>query len=538
MKSRTVLYILGLLTMLIGVMMLIPGIVSAMYKEPLSIVAFGLTSAVTLVSGMTMKYLGRGQNNGDKIEPKEAFAAVSIGWILAAFFGSLPFIFLGMGPLDAVFESMSGFTTAGATMLTEFNSQGYWVLNQERVENSVAYFIVENATKVVLGDASSGGLLSTLHFLDLKQYLSVKGTFYGLLFWRSFSQFLGGMGIILLFIAILPYAGVAGRQLYSVEASGLVKEPITPRVKDTAKTFWSIYLGMAGLEALFLILLKVPAYDSICIAFASIATGGFSPRAYSIAEYNSLMVEAVVCIFLILGGTNFALHYRALRQRKIRALTDDSEFRFYISIMALAISILLLWGTIGSSPTNQLRFSAFQVVSTMTTTGFVNTFSYDAWSIAAKLTLIILMLIGGCTGSTGGGIKVGRVLLVLKYTYNELTHALHPRAIIPIRLGKTVVKEEVIRSVLLFMLLYLMIFLGACLSFAITESGDPQFNAISAISAAACTLGVVGPGFGAVAMDFSSVSQAGKVLGLVCMYVGRLEIIPALTLIMPELWKK
>jgi trk system potassium uptake protein TrkH len=374
--------------------------------------------------------------------------------------------------------------------------------------------------------------------LDLKQYLSVKGTFYGLLFWRSFSQFLGGMGIILLFIAILPYAGVAGRQLYSVEASGLVKEPITPRVKDTAKTFWSIYLGMAGLEALFLILLKVPAYDSICIAFASIATGGFSPRAYSIAEYNSLMVEAVVCIFLILGGTNFALHYRALRQRKIRALTDDSEFRFYISIMALAISILLLWGTIGSSPTKPAQVLCLPGGLHNDHDWFVNTFSYDAWSIAAKLTLIILMLIGGCTGSTGGGIKVGRVLLVLKYTYNELTHALHPRAIIPIRLGKTVVKEEVIRSVLLFMLLYLMIFLGACLSFAITESGDPQFNAISAISAAACTLGVVGPGFGAVAMDFSSVSQAGKVLGLVCMYVGRLEIIPALTLIMPELWKK
>ena len=206
--------------------------------------------------------------------------------------------------------------------------------------------------------------------------------------------------------------------------------------------------------------------------------------------------------------------------------------------MAVSVSILLIWGRIPGDPWTSVRFSVFQVVSTMTTTGFVNNFNYDAWSLPAKFVLIILMLIGGCTGSTGGGIKVGRVLIVLKYIHRELIRSLHPAAVMKIQLGTRTLNENVIKAVILFVQLYLLIFMGAILAFSIIEFKNPQFNAISAISATACCLGVVGPGFGVVALDFSGVSQLGRVLGLACMYIGRLEVLPVILMFLPETWKK
>jgi len=535
MKERIVFRTLGLLAALLGVLMLVPGMVSAIYREPLGVVAFALTSLSAVAFGLFLSRLGIA---GD-MDHKEAFAAVSLGWLLAAFIGALPYIFLGFGPVDALFESMSGFTTAGATILDQYNSEGYWILDPEMVGNSLAYTLVQWISGLLLEDASAGNVSQIFGIpVDLGTLISIKGSYFGLLFWRSFSQLLGGMGIILLFIAILPHLGAAGRQLYYVEGIGLAKESLTPRVKNTAKTFWSIYIGLVVLEALILFLAGLSAYDALCTAFTSLATGGFSPRAYSIAAYNSILVEAVVTLFLLLGGTNFLIHYRLLYKRDLRALTSDPEFKFYLFIMSMAVLVLMLWGRIGGDLGNQMRFSVFQVVSTMTTTGFVNNFSYASWSLAAQLTLILLMLIGGCTGSTGGGIKAGRVLIVLKYAYNELIHALHPKAVVPIRMGETVVRDEIIKSVQLYMLLYLIIFLGASLLFSVTESANPQFNAISAISASAACLSVVGPGFGVVALDFSGVSALGRLLGFLCMYVGRLEIIPVIILFLPELWKK
>ncbi|NPV61547.1 MAG: TrkH family potassium uptake protein [Methanotrichaceae archaeon] len=535
MKVKIVSSTLGLLAVLLGVLMLVPGLVSAIYREPLGVVAFALTSLLAVALGLALSRLGVGED----MDHKEAFAVVSLGWLLASFIGALPYIFLGMSIMDGLFESMSGFTTAGATTLTEYNSEGYWILNPELVRGSLACSLVEwISVSISRFTCPENSTLILGVPIDLSSMISIKGTYFGLLFWRSFSQLLGGMGIILLFIAILPHLGMAGRQLYYVEGLGLNKESLTPRVKNTAKTFWSIYIGMVVLEAAILFATGLPVYDALCTAFASLATGGFSPKAYSIAAYNSVLVEAVVVLFLIFGGTNFLIHYRLLYKRDFHALTRDPEFKFYLLIMGLAVSILMLWGHIGGDTLNQLRFSSFQVVSTMTTTGFVNNFSYDAWSLAAQLSLILLMLIGGCTGSTGGGIKVGRVLIVLKYAYNELIHALHPKAVVPIRMGETTVRDEIIKSVQLYMLLYLIIFLGASLLFAITESGNPQFNAISAISASAACLGVVGPGFGVVALDFSLISTLGRLLGFLCMYVGRLEIIPIIILFLPDLWKK
>ena len=535
MKIRIVLKTLGLLAVLLGILMVIPGIVSAIYKEPLGVVTFGLSSLIAIVTGLILKHSSENSTMGHR----EAFATVSLAWLLAALLGALPYVFLGLSPVDAIFESMSGFTTAGATILSEYNSQGYWILNIDLVQSSLAYALSDRAASYLLHCSSSHTICLQFGItLDLKDMLAIKGTYYGLLFWRSFTQLLGGLGIVLLFIAILPNLGVAGRELYSVEGLGLTKEAITPRVKNTAKTFWGIYLGLAGLEALLLVAAGLPFYDSLCTSFASIATGGFSPVAYSIAKYNSVLVEAIVCIFLLLGGTNFIIYHQIILKKNLKNLFQDSEFRFYILIMSISISMLMIWGKIPGYFHTQLRSSIFQVISTMTTTGFVNNFDYDAWSLAAKVTLILLMLIGGCTGSTGGGIKVGRVLIVLKYTYNELIRSLHPKAVMVIKIGDKIIKENTIKSVLLFVQLYLLTFISATLAFAITEGANPQFNALSAVSAAASCLGVVGPGFGVVALDFAGISAAGRALGIFCMYIGRLEILPVILMFLPETWKK
>jgi trk system potassium uptake protein TrkH len=286
MNIRIVLKILGLLTILIGVLMVIPGLVSAIYKEPLGVVSFGISSLLAIIAGLILKHFGENSDMGNR----DAFATVSLSWLLAAMIGALPYLMLGLGPMDAVFESMSGFTTTGATILSQYNSEGYWILSPDMVQGSLAYVSVERAANYLICCAPAETIdLCFGLTLDLGDLLSVKGTYYGLLFWRSFTQLLGGLGIIMLFIAILPNLGVAGRELYSVEGLGLAKEAITPRIRNTAKTFWGIYLGLAGLEVLLLVGAGLPIYDSLCTAFASIATGGFSPVAYSIAKYNSIL---------------------------------------------------------------------------------------------------------------------------------------------------------------------------------------------------------------------------------------------------------
>ena len=533
MKIRIILRILGMLAMLLGTLMLIPGIVSAIYKEPLGVVAFGISSLLAIIVGLILKHFGEKSDMGRK----DAFAAVSFGWLMAGLIGALPYLLLGLGLVDAFFESMSGFTTTGATILSEYDSQHYWTLSKEAVHSSLAYALVERTTHQLIHWSPIGiieldfGL--TLNFIDL---LTIKETYFGLLFWRSFSQFLGGMGIILLFIAILPNLGVAGRELYSVEGLGLMKEALTPRVKSTAKAFWGIYLGLTGMEALLLVAAGLPVYDSLCTSFSSISTAGFSPRAYSIAEYNSILVEAIICIFLLLGGTNFIIYHQIILKKNLNYLIRDAEFRFYIIIVFISIIILMIFGQIPGGFFDALRSSVFQVITTMTTTGFVNNFNYDSWSLAAKLVLMLLMIIGGCTGSTGGGMKVGRVLIVLKYVHAELIRSLHPKAVITIRMADKVVKENTVKSVILFIQLYVMIFNLAAVAFSITEASNPQFGSLSAISAAACCLGVVGPGFGVVAMDFNAISESGKVLATFCMYIGRLEILPVVLMFLPETW--
>jgi trk system potassium uptake protein TrkH len=520
MRVRVFLHLLASLLKLLAVLLLIPGAVAAYYTETRSVMAFALTSLLTLVTGIALMRLG----SDEEIGPKEGFALVALGWLASAFFGALPYFFLGTNMVDSLFESMSAFTTTGSSILTELNAQGYWIINSTMADRSLIH-LLELRLSTLTGNSS------IIHS-DSPQ------TYFGLLFWRSFAQWLGGMGIILLFIAILPRLGVAGRQLYRAEVPGPDKDALTPRIKQTARVLWWVYILLTVAEIVLLCLAGMPLYDSMCNTFATMATGGFSPQGLSIAAYHSWIIDVIVTLFMFLAGANFALHYRVLTSDRT-ALFKDTEFRFYTLIILASTAIIVLWGGLEGDLSHKMRLAGFQVVSIMTTTGFA-TADFDRWSAAAKFTLLLLMIVGACASSTGGAIKVARILLILKSGYRELLHSLHPKAVFPVRLAGVPIKDEVLRSSNVFVSLYLIIFAVAALLLAIISYGDPQMNIETIISAVATTLGNAGPGLGKVgpALSFADIHPAGKMLLFLCMWIGRLEIFTALVLFVPDFWKK
>ncbi len=517
MRIRVFIRILGSILKLMGVFMLVPGIVAALYGETSGVISFALASLLTLLTGIAFEHIGVEGTIGNK----EGFAIVSIGWLCAAFFGGLPYLFLGTSIVDALFESMSAFTTTGATIFTDSNAQGYWIISTALADRSLATAIELTASPYMQSIASHPS----------------HGTYFGLLFWRSFAQWIGGMGIILLFIAVLPHLGVAGRQLYKAEVPGPTKDMLTPRVRDTAKILWTVYLMITAIEILLLVAFKMPLYDAVCNTFSTLATGGFSPQANSIAAYKSTIIEWIVLIFMFLSGANFALHYRVIRGDKT-ALIRDPEFQSYSFIAMLATAMLVLFGGLGGELPDKIRMAAFQVVSIMTTSGFV-TANFDAWSTTAKFTLFVLMFVGACAGSTGGAIKVSRIQIMLKYGYLELFRALHPKAVVQVKYNGAAVKEEVIHSILSFINQYVLIFAVAVLMLAANcYVAGVQMDMTELTSGAATSLGNVGPGFGKLFLDFHALPDFSKMVLFFCMWIGRLEIIPALVLLVPDFWKK
>jgi trk system potassium uptake protein TrkH len=522
MRVKIFLRLLGSLLKLLALLLLVPGAVAAYYGETRGVIAFALTSFLTLTAGIISERLG----SQEQMSYKEGFALVSLGWLGAAFFGALPYVFLGIGMVDALFESMSAFTTTGSSILTETNIQGYWIINTTLANQSIGRALEGNLN----------GLMNNATHFQIKP--TAEQTYMGLLFWRSFAQWLGGMGIILLFIAILPKLGVAGRQLYKAEVPGPDKDALTPRIRQTAKLLWWIYVILTTAEVIMLVAAGMPLYDSLCNTFASMATGGLSPQGLSIAAYNNVLIDAIITLFCFLAGANFALHYKMIYSDR-KSLFRDPEFRFYALIVMAATAIIVLWGGLDGDIFYKIRLAGFQVVSIMTTTGFA-TANFDTWSAAAKLTLLLLMIVGACAGSTGGAIKVVRLLLILKSGYRELLHALHPKAVIPVKLGGIAVKDEILRPSNIFVASYLIIFAVACMLLAIVSYADPQMNIETIISAVATTLGNVGPGFGKVGpmFSFAEIHPTGKMILFFCMWIGRLEIVSALVLLVPEFWKK
>jgi trk system potassium uptake protein TrkH len=481
MRFGVIFRILGALVFFLGLTMIFPLLFSLYYRDG-DFSALVLSAAVTTGVGAFLFLFFR--RVGEEISHREGFAIVTLGWVFAALFGSLPYMFSGVLPnfVEAYFESMSGFTTTGATVLA-----------------------------------------------------TIEGVPRGVLFWRSLTHWLGGMGIIVLSIAILPLLGVGGMQLFRAEVPGPVADKLKPRIAETAKILWQVYMLISGAETILLIFGGMNLFDALCHTFGTMATGGFSTKNISIGSYNKVYIDGVITIFMILAGTNFALHYQALTG-DLRAFHRNSEFRFYwitlIGAMLLITFILRLqtYETLATA----FRYASFQVTAIMTTTGYT-TADFETWPSFAQYLLVLLMFVGGSAGSTGGGMKCMRILLLLKQGQREVFRLIHPHGVIPIRLGGRTVSQEVMQSVWGFFFLFILVFVIASVAMALLG-----LDIVTAFVSVAATINNIGPGLGSVGpMDnYRSIPILGKWILLFCMLVGRLELYTVIVLLVPEFWKK
>ncbi len=476
-----VLHYLGLLIAILGAFMLLPLAWSLYYREA-DYLAFIISIGLSAVSGLLLWRLtpsGKG-----RLSRREAIMLVAGGWILASAFGALPYELAGtfQNYLNAYFEAMSGFTTTGATVIADIESQPH-----------------------------------------------------GILLWRSLTQWLGGMGIITLFVALFPILGIGGARLVEAEMPGLQAERLTARIRDTVKAVWLLYLGFSGLEFILLCLARMPVFDALTVTFSTMPTGGFTPTNLSIGAYNSLFIEGIIILFMMVAGVNFGLYYFLLWKRKPGHLFSNPEFRLYIALLigaSLFIALNLI-NSMGLSIGEAFRHGSFQAVSIMTTTGFV-TADFNAWPAFAKSALLILMLIGASAGATGGALKVIRLLVLLKHTYRRIVLAFNPRAIIPLKIGGNVLSERVISGIIGMTILYFAILI---VGFLIMSALGLEH--VTALSSVAATLGNIGPGLGLVgpAANYLCIPDLGKVVLIVCMLVGRLELFTVLVLLAPSFWK-
>ncbi|MDW7675434.1 MAG: potassium transporter TrkG, partial [Bacillota bacterium] len=416
---------------------------------------------------------------------REGFTLVALAWLLAALFGALPYFFAGTFPTfaDAFFESMSGFTTTGASVMTE-----------------------------------------------------IEGNPQAILLWRSITHWLGGLGIIVLFVAVLSQLGIGAMKIFRAEVPGPTTEKIKPRITETAKIFLSIYLVLTFAQIAILMILGMSLFDALVHTFGTVATGGFSSKNDSIASFSPA-IQWVITLFMFLAGANFALYYLLVLQKSPAVFWKNEEFRFY-SFITIIVSIIIatvLW-TNGSFPNLEeaLRTAFFQVVSIITTTGFA-TANYDIWPIALQGLIISLMFVGGCVGSTGGGLKVGRHLIMLKQTWLELNRAIHPRAFFSIKVNGKSVQPEVLSSIFQFFYLYAFLFIVG--SIYMSALG---FDLITSFSSVAASIGNIGPGLGRVGPveNFAFLPAHAKFVHSFLMLLGRLEIYTILVLLLPNFWRK
>jgi trk system potassium uptake protein TrkH len=481
-RWRPLFNIVGLLVFFLGLGMVLPLAVALYYRDGSSAAILNAMVATT-ATGLGIHICVRGHRM-ESISQREGMAIVTIGWTLVGIFGALPFFF-GQGGYrftDALFESVSGFTTTGASIFTD----------------------VEVLPR-------------------------------GLLFWRSFIQWLGGMGIIVLSVAILPFLGVGGMQLYKAEVPSPVPDKLRPRIRDTARIMWKVYALFTAVQVLFLLMAGMGLFEAVCHTFTTMPTGGFSTRNASVAAYGSPYMDFIFIFFMVLAGMNFSLDYQFMRGQTL-VFWRDPECRFYLGIVAL-LSLAVswnLWGDVYAQFAQALRYGTFQVASLITTTGYV-TADYEQWPAMSQLILLLCMFIGASAGSTGGAIKCLRLMLCIKYCYRELFTLVHPHAVTHIKIAGKTVPEEVIRSVMGFLALYMGIFVLA--SVLLSAFGT---DFVTSFSAVATTLGNVGPGFGTVGPveNFAHLPGMGKWILIWCMLVGRLEIFTVIILLVPEFWRK
>ena len=481
MNFKLIIRVLGFLIFVEGVAMLLALAVSLIYGE-YDTTAFIFSSGICLVTGGAIAWLTNGAKKD--IGKREGFIIVALVWVVFSFFGSLPYILSNSIPnfTNAFFETISGFTTTGSSILSDIEALPH-----------------------------------------------------GILFWRSISQWLGGMGIIVLSLAILPVFGIGGMQLYVAEVPGPAPDKISPRIRQTAKTLWIIYLGFTATEIILLWIGGMSFYDAVCHSFTTMATGGFSTKQASIAHWSSPFIQYVVIVFMFFAGTNFTLSYLALKGR-FKSVFKDEEFKYYVFFIlgftTLIFGGLLLTTQLGVE--HAFRDSLFQVVSIITTTGYATT-DYLLWTPFLTILIFTLFFFGGSAGSTGGGIKIMRIVILLKNSYYELRRMIHPHAIIPVKFNKHSVDAKTVTNVLAFFMLYLIIFALSTIVFTLIE---PDME--SAMGAVATSLGNIGPGLGNVgpAENFLHVSPVGKWFLSFLMLLGRLELFTILVLFSPTFWKQ
>ncbi len=483
MSPAVVQRILGLLLMMFSVTMLPPIVVSVIFEER-SWLPFVYSFALAIFSGLLLWLPVRTANKDLRL--RDGFMVVALFWLVLGAFGAAPLYFSptpSMSLTDAVFESMSGLTTTGATVLTGLDA----------LPKSILYY-------------------------------------------RQQLQWLGGMGIIVLAVAILPMLGVGGMQLYRAETPGPIKDTkLTPRITETAKALWYVYLGFTILCAVSYWLAGMEVFDAICHSFSTVAIGGFSTHDLSIGHFQSASIDMVAIVFMFLAGINFSLHFFSWRNNSVTHYLLDPEFRAYTLILfalSAIVAVSLIANTDVGSAGEQALTAIFQSVSIATTTGFT-TANYASWPGALPVMLILASFIGGCAGSTAGGMKVIRWLLVYKQGAREITRLVHPSAEIPVRVGRKAVPYRVIDAVWGFFAVYIIVF--GVMMMALMTTGLDQ---ISAFAAVAATLNNLGPGLGEVTAGFMTVSDTGKWISIICMVLGRLEIFTLLVLITPTFWRR
>jgi trk system potassium uptake protein TrkH len=414
---------------------------------------------------------------------RDSYLIVSVGWILSTLAGALPYVLSGVlsNPVDAVFEAMSGFTTTGATVMTQ-------------IEVPAA----------------------------------------GILFWRSYLHWLGGMGIIVIFLAFLPKSRLGGSALFKAEVPGPEVERLTPRLRKTAALLWGIYASITVLQTVLLYSAGMSLYEALIHTFGTVATGGFSNRNLSVGAYANPWIRYIIMIFMLFSGVNFGLYHRAITTKSIKPIYQDKEFQVYLAIVLVATLVITANLSERLGILEALDHGAFQVVSVITTSGFM-TMDFNKWPDLSRVVLLLLMFVGACSGSTGGSVKVVRYVVAFKGIVRELKRMIHAKAVLPIRIGPHVIHENTVRMVFVFLSLYMgcamvgtlyMLFLG--------------MDMISAFSAVATTLGNVGPGLGLVGptSNFAAVPTSGKLLLTFLMLLGRLELFTVLVICTPSFWRK
>ncbi len=483
MRSDIVANGLGLILIGFGAITLSPVIVALLDRDYDSILPFCVAALVAILVGIICRQRGGWEKNFDRIKRTEGMLVVTLAWVCTAAVGAIPYLFYGLHPLDAYFESASGITTTGATILTDFS-------------------------------------------------LYPK-TFF---FWRSLTQWLGGMGIIVLFVAILPQFSVAGRQLFFTEAPGPTEDKMTPRITNTAKSLWLIYVLLTVVEIFLLhFWAGFPVYDAVCNGLTTLAAGGFSPHPLSIMGYDNPTATWIITFFMFLAGANFALQYRLIIRRKPGSLLGSEEFCFYC-IIIITLSVLLcsfLYFQHSKPLAESVRDSFFQIISIITTAGFSSA-DFALWAIPAQIMLVFVMYVGGCAGSAGGGIKVVRILFLGKYLLQELKYVLHPKAVLSVKIDKKTVPSDIQRQIIGFLFFFITLSLISGFLVTIIEG-----NSMVGFIGTAATIGNIGPGFGDIGPmgTFGNLTPLTKIIFITNMVAGRLELIPFLVMFRPDFWK-